>query len=39
MTNYATKYDVSQYQLIMTAAIVKRAMEEAGSASDPSEEQ
>lgn len=32
MTNYTTKYDVSQYQLIMTAAIVKQAME-AGSAS------
>lgn len=39
MTNYATKYDVSQYQLIMTAAIVKQAMEEAESVSDPSDEQ
>jgi hypothetical protein len=39
MTNYATKYDVSQYQVIMTAAIVKKAMEDAGSASDPSDEQ
>jgi hypothetical protein len=25
MTNYATKYDVSQHQLILTAAILKRA--------------
>jgi hypothetical protein len=39
MTNYATKYDVSQYQLIMTAAIVKEGMEDAASAPDPSDEQ
>jgi hypothetical protein len=29
MTNYATKHDVSQYQLILTAAILKRALEDA----------
>ena len=39
MTNYATKYDVSQYQLILTAAIIKRTIEEARAASDPSEKQ
>jgi hypothetical protein len=38
-TTYATKYDVSQYQLILTAAILKRALEEAKSAADPSETQ
>ncbi|KAN0085541.1 hypothetical protein V8E54_002008 [Elaphomyces granulatus] len=31
MTNYATKHDVSQHQLILTAAILKRALEDAKS--------
>ena len=39
ITNYVTKYDVSQYQLILTAAAVKRKQEEAQAASDPSEQQ
>jgi len=39
MTNYATKHDVSQYQLILTAAILKRALEDARSVTDPSEAQ
>ena len=39
MTNYATKYDVSQYQLILTAAILKRALEDAKSVANPSETQ
>ena len=39
MTNYATKHDVSQYQLILTASILKRALEDAKSAADPSESQ
>jgi hypothetical protein len=39
ITNYATKYDVSKYQLILTAAIVKRAQEDAEAATDPSESQ
>ena len=39
MTNYATKHDVSQYQLILTAAILKRALEDARSVADPSETQ
>ena len=39
MTNYATKYDVSQYQLILTAAILKRALEDAKAVADPSETQ
>jgi len=39
MTNYATKYDVSQYQLILAAAILKRAIEDARSAAVPSETQ
>ena len=34
MTNYATKYDVSQHQLILTAAILKRALEDAKSVGD-----
>jgi hypothetical protein len=37
MTNYATKHDVSQYQLILTAAILKRALEDAKSVANPSE--
>ena len=37
MMNYATKYDVSQYQLITTATLMKRAQEEAKKATDPSE--
>ena len=39
MTNYATKHDVSQYQLILTASILKRALEEAKLVADPSETQ
>jgi hypothetical protein len=39
MTNYATKHDVGQYQLILTAALVKRALEDAKSVADPSEVQ
>jgi helitron helicase-like protein/PIF1-like helicase len=39
MTNYATKHDVSQYQLILSAAILKRALEDAKAAADPSETQ
>ena len=41
MTSYATKYDVSQHQLIgiLTAAILKRALEDAKSVADPSETQ
>jgi hypothetical protein len=39
MTNYATKYNISQYQLILTAAVIKHTMEEAKAASDPSEKQ
>jgi hypothetical protein len=39
ITNYATKYEVSQYQLITTAAVVKRALEEAESTVDPTIEQ
>ena len=37
MTNYATKYDVSQYQMITTVTLVKRSQEEAEKATDPSE--
>ena len=37
MTNYATKYDVSQYQLITTVILMKRVWEEAEKATDPSE--
>jgi hypothetical protein len=37
--NYATKYDVSQYQLIMAAAILKYAIEDAKAASELSEKQ
>ena len=39
MTNYATKHDVSKHQLIVTAAILKRALEDAKSVADPSEAQ
>ena len=39
MTNYATKYDVSRYQLILTTAAVKHRLEVAQAASNPSEEQ
>ena len=39
MTNYATKYDVGQHQLILTAALVKRALEDAKMAAGPSEAQ
>ena len=39
MTNYATKYDVSQYQLILTASMVKRTLEDAKAATEPSEQQ
>ena len=39
MTNYATKHDVGQHQLILTAALVKRALEDAKTAADPSEAQ
>jgi hypothetical protein len=39
MTNYATKHDVSQYQLILTAAILKRALEDAKNVADPSDTQ
>jgi len=35
----ATEHDVSQYQLILTAAILKRALEDAKSVTDPSETQ
>ena len=34
MINYTTKYDVSQYQLVTTAAIMKCALENAKSATD-----
>ena len=37
MTNYATKYDVSQYQLITTVTLMKHAQEEAEKATDLSE--
>ena len=37
MINYATKYDVSQYQLIITIALMKHAQKEAEKATDPSE--
>ena len=39
MTNYTTKYDVSQYQLILTAAIVKRAIKDAKACPKLSERQ
>ncbi len=39
MINYATKYDVSQYQLILTAAIVKQAVEETNRVIKLSEKQ
>jgi hypothetical protein len=39
MTNYAIKYDVSQYQVIIIATIIKKAMEDTGSASNPLDEQ
>ena len=39
MTNYATKHDVGQHQLILTAALVKRALEDAKAAAVPSEAQ
>ena len=34
MINYVTKYDVSQYQLVATAAIMKCALENAKSVTD-----
>jgi len=34
MINYVTKYDVSQYQLVATAAIMKCALEDAKSVTD-----
>ena len=39
MINYTTKYDVSQYQLVTTAAIMKHALENVKSATDFSESQ
>ena len=39
MTNYATKYDVSQYQLILAAAMLKHTVEAAKTVSDFSEKQ
>ena len=39
MTNYATKHDVSQYQLILTAAILRQSLENAKTAAEPSESQ
>ena len=39
MMNYATKYDVSQYQLILAAAMLKHTVEAAKTASDLSEKQ
>ena len=39
MINYTTKYDVSQYQLVTTAAIMKCALENAKSVTDLSESQ
>jgi hypothetical protein len=39
MTNYATKHDVSQHQLILTAATLKRALEDAKSVADLSDTQ
>jgi hypothetical protein len=39
ITNYIIKYNVSQYQLIITAIIVKEGIEDAVSASDPSNKQ
>ena len=37
MINYVTKYDVSQYQLIIAAAILKRVIKDAKAASELSE--
>jgi hypothetical protein len=39
MTNYVTKYDISQYQLIITTAIIKEGIEDAASAPNPSNKQ
>ena len=39
MINYAMKYDVSQYQLVTTAAIMKCALEDVKSVTDFSESQ
>ena len=39
MMNYVTKYDVSQYQLILAAAMLKHMIEAAKTASDLSERQ
>ena len=39
MTNYAMKYDVSQYQLILAAAMLKCMIEAAKTVSDLSERQ
>ena len=39
MTNYVTKYDVSQYQLILAAAMLKHMIEAAKAVSDSSEKQ
>lgn len=39
MTNYATKHDVSRYQVILTTATMKRKLEEAKTSPNPSESQ
>jgi hypothetical protein len=39
MTNYATKYEISQYQLSLTAAILKLSLEDAKAAAESSETQ
>ena len=39
MTNYTPKYEISQYQLILTTVILKRSLEDAKAAAEPSETQ
>src|SRR6202046_1238860 len=37
ITNYATKDEASTYQMVMTAAMMRKTLEQAGKASDPSD--
>jgi DNA-binding GntR family transcriptional regulator len=36
ITNYATKDEASTYQMVMTAAVMRKTLEQAEKASDPS---